>query len=157
MRRIEIDARQERESLETKTAAQQPPTRDLEDFEKRKGFQYHTWFKAFGTFGDLRDMGDSPTLLGEMEELEDMDVPAAFYSSAKLGKVKWPGIKPLAELIEELGDAVFGGADFRDIYPRWEYRYYVAEGVGNVVVQIYERKARQPLDKKARSNGYKPN
>lgn len=156
LRRIEREAKAERESLETKTTAQQPPIGKLEDFRERKGFAYSTWFKAFGTFGDLRDMGDSPTLLGEMEELEDMDVPAAFYSSSILGKVKWKGRIEREKLIDDLNKvSAWNPEDFRSVYPKWEYRYYVAEMVGDVTVNIWEHKARQPLNRKAKQNGYK--
>lgn len=158
LRRIENEARAERALLEEKTAAQEPPIGRLEDFEPRKGFEYYTWFKAFGTFGDLKDMGDSPHLLGEMEELENMDVPAAFYSSTVLGKVKWKGRVEKEKILDELNSrAAWSPEDFRDIYPRWEYRYYVAESVGNVVVNIWEHKARQPLTRKAKLDGYKGN
>jgi hypothetical protein len=157
LRRIEEEARKEREGLEAKTAAQQPPVRDLDSFKERKGFVYSTWFKAFGTFGDLRDMGDSPPLLGEIEELEDFDVPAAFYSSTILGKVKWKGQRERQSLIDELNTVgPWNPSDFRDVYPSWEYRYYKAEMVGDVVVQIFEHKAKQPLTKKDRILGFKP-
>lgn len=157
LKRIEAQARKEREEIESKTAAQQAPVYPFEDFERKKGFNYSTWFKAFGTFGDLRDMGDSPQLLGDMEELEDFDVPSAFYSSTLLGKVKWKGIVSRETVIAELNSvAPWKGSDFREVYPRWEYRYFVAELVGDVMVGMYEWKARQPLDKRSRQRGYKP-
>ncbi len=156
LKRIEADAKREREQMEGKVAAQEPPVRDLKNFRRREGFQYSTWFKAFGTFGDLRDLGDSPALLGDMEELEDFDVPAAFYSSSKLGKVKWNGVRDREDLIRELNKvSEWAPEDFRDVYPRWEYRYYRAEMVGDVVVAIYEHKARQPLDRKSIREGYR--
>ena len=151
LRKIEKEAREERERIETKVAAQMAPIRALADFEERKGFTYTTWFKATGTFG--REAGYSP-LLGEMTELEDFDVPSQFFSGAMIGKVKWQGVREREELIGILNKAAaWSPDDFRDIYPRWEYRYYVAEMVGNVVVQIYEHEARQPLDKKQRGKG----
>lgn len=155
LRRLEEDARRERERLETKVAAQEPPIRALGDFERREGFEYSTWFKAFGTFGTLRELGDSPQLLGEMEELEEFDVPSAFYSSSLIGQVKFPDVVPLAGVMGKLNAAApWQGEDFREIYPQWDYRYYVAEMVGDVVVQIFEHKARQPITGKDRGNGY---
>lgn len=153
LRKVEREAREERERIETKVAAQKAPIRALRDLVVKPGFRYDTWFKAFGTFGDLRDK-DSPRLLGEMTELEDFDVPSAFHSGAKLGKVKWAGqIRDREQIIRELNDVAFFREDFRELYPKWEYRYYVAEMVGNVVVQIYEHEAQQPLDKKLRGKG----
>lgn len=157
LRAAEEKLRKERESLEIKTAAQEPPIVLLERFRgPRPGFNYSTWFKAFGTFGDLRDMGDSPHLLGEIEELEDFDVPAAFYSSTILGQVKWKGLRSRKKVIDDLNNvAPWNGSDFRDVYPKWEYRYYIAEMVGDVVVRIYEHKARQPWNRSARDMGFK--
>lgn len=157
LRQIEEEARREREEIEEKVAAQRPPVRDIGELEQRKGFVYTTWFKAFGTFGDIRDMGtDSPQLLGEMEELEDFDVPAAFYSSGILGKVKWKGYVERETIIDQLNTvAPWNGADFRDVYPRWEYRYFVAEMVGNVVVQTFEYKAKHPMGKKDGIYGFR--
>jgi phytoene/squalene synthetase len=157
LRKIEEEARLERESLVELNAAQRPPVADLETFERRKGFRYDTWFKAFGTFGETREVGDSPTLLGEQEELDDYSVPAAFYSSGVLGKVKWTGrILSRDEVIAELNSvAAWYPDDFRDVYPRWEYRYYVAEMVGDVTVAVYEHKAKQPLDARDEARGWK--
>lgn len=157
LRQIEEQARAERQKLEGLNAAQAPPARDFGEFQKRKGFRYASWFKAFGTFGDLRDLGDSPPLLGEMEELEDFDVPAAFYSSAILGKVRWIGIVAREDLLKLLNQTLFpeDGFDFRDVYPSWQYRYFVAEMVGDIVVQIFEYQAKQPLTKKDRVRGFR--
>lgn len=146
--------------LEEGFAAQRPPSRGITDFETRKGFQYHTWFRAMGTFGNMEEMRgtDSPPILGEMEELEDFDVPAAFFSGAKLGKVKWPGIRSREELIEELNTTMLpANTDFRDVYPHWEYHYFIAESVGPVVVQTFDYRAKQPLNGRDRLNGFKPN
>lgn len=155
LRRVEESAKAERKTLEAPNAAMMPPIRAFGDLKERKGFVYSTWFKAFGTFGDLRDAGDSPPLLGEMEELEDFDVPAAFYSSGILGKVKWDGNISRETLIDRLNSAAsWNPQDFRDVYPKWEYRYYVAEQVGDVVVQIFEHKARQPLDARSKERGF---
>jgi len=158
LRKIEESAKSERKTLEAPNAAMMPPIRAFGDLVERKGFNYSTWFKAFGTFGDLRDMGDSPPLLGEMEELEDFDVPKAFYSSTILGKVKWNGRMDRGLLIDKLNMAAsWAPQDFRDIYPQWEYRYYVAEMVGDVVVQIFEHKARFPLDSRSKGRGFQAN
>jgi hypothetical protein len=151
LRLIEDEARLEREGIEEKIAARAPPEKGTDEFVERKGFNYHSWLKAFATFGELRDMGDSPTLLGEMEELEQFDVPAAFHSGAKLGKVKWKGIQDREALIEKINAAILpAGADFRDVYPQWEYTYKITESVGDVVVQEFVHRARKPFTK-----GYK--
>jgi hypothetical protein len=157
LRLIEEEARIEREQIEEKVAAQAPPERGIDNFPgERKGFNYHTWFKAFGTFGDMRDMGDSPTLLGDMEELEDMDVPSAFYSSGILGKVKWRGRKDREKLIDELNAvAPWNGNDFRDVYPKWEYVYKITESVGDVVVQEFTYRACRPYNVESRARGFK--
>lgn len=109
---------------------------------------YTTWFKAMGAgFGasleDLRN-AKSPDLLSD--DLEEYAAPAAFYSnqSGLLGRVKWQGIVPLEQLIEDLNIALqFAGEemeafDFRDAYEVWEYKYQVIEQVGEGDPRVIE-------------------
>lgn len=148
----------ERRELIPKTAAMAPPTAPIGEFQNRKGFNYNTWFKAIGSMESLAELkgGDSPTIVNEFSEFDDFDVPSAFFSHTYLGKVKWRGIKDREEIISELNfKAPWSGNDFRDIYPKWEYVYRIVESVGDVVVNIFEYKAKQPRTQKDRVRGWK--
>ena len=157
LRRIEQSAREEREAIQEKNVAQSVPTFRLKDFREEKGFTYNTWFKAVGSFG--QEWGgvdaDSPHLLVEDDdEARGFGVDAAFTSRSKLGKVKWKGRVERETIIKELNDTAFQGDDFREIYPTWEYRYFLTKQIGDVVVGIFEHKARYPLNAKGRAQGY---
>lgn len=137
----------ERQRLLPKVAAREPQTFRLADFRRREGFTYHTWFKALGTFGGIREMkgGDTPDLVNEMMEFQDFDIPSAFYSHSILGQVKWAGIRDREGLIKKLNlSADWAPNDFRDIYLRWEYTYQIVESVGDVPVAIFEYRAAYP-------------
>lgn len=144
--------------LTEKTAAMLPPTKSFKEFEKRKGFRYHTWFKALGSMESLAELkgGDSPQIVNDFMEHEDYDIPSAFYSHTYLGKVKWDGIRDRELIIDELNfKAPWSGNDFRAIYAKWEYVYRVVESVGDVVVNIYEYRAKQPRNHKDKVRGWK--
>jgi hypothetical protein len=157
LRRTERDARREREALEVKNVAQDVPTHPLEEFQREPGFKYNTWFKAVGSFGEAWDGvdGDSPHLMQENDDYaSEYGVDAAFTSRSKLGKVRWNGEVSRETVLDELNTTAFGGDDFRDIYPTWEYRYFLTKQIGNVVVGMFEHKARQPIGPKDRAMGY---
>ena len=146
LQRTEEEARRERLKLQGDVVARGPPKLEFREFGgKRKGFTYTTWFKAFGSMNQSDNMGDSPTLLDEMEELDDLSIPSAFYSHGITGQVKWAGIRDREELIADLNSqSPWAGLDFREIYPKWEYYYQIVESVGNVAVRIYEYRAKHP-------------
>lgn len=151
------ELRKKREELLPRTAAMGPPVQALNKLKERRGFSYHTWFKAIGSMESLADLkgGDSPSIINEMMEYEDYDIPSAFYSHSILGKVKWRGVRPLERIIEELNFKGFSGNDFRAIYTRWEYTYRVVESVGDVPVNVFEVRAKQPRTAKDRRVGWK--
>lgn len=149
-----------RRELTPTVAAMQPPTQRFKSFKgKREGFSYTTWFKAIGSMESLAELkgGDSPSIVNEMMEFDDYDIPSAFYSHSILGKVKWKGIRDRERIIAELNFvAPWSGNDFRDIYSKWEYTYRVVESVGDVPVNIYEYRAKQPRTNKDKSVGWNP-
>lgn len=119
------------------------------DIQRLRGATYDTYFKAMGIMGtkelfaNMRD-GESPSLLEEDDDR--LPIPAAFYSqqSGVLGKVKWQGIVPLDDLVEELNGALqfvgeeISGFDFREAYDYWELTYRVFERIGGVPVREYK-------------------
>lgn len=150
LREIERQQRkleEERQRLLPRVAAREPPTLEVRSFAgKRKGFTYHTWFKAIG-FMDRRGgrNEDISQLLEETLEFEEGSIPAAFISHGITGKVKYMGIRDREELINDLNSqADWAPMDFRDVYPNWEYTYRIVESVGNVPVAFYEYRAARP-------------
>jgi len=115
--------------------------------------EYRTIFRAAGTstpglspphdpFGFYPDDNSQPPPGFETG-------PNYFYSNAfitgGLGQVVWAGIKPLADLIDELNaqlgitDKSGRARDFRSAYKRWSFRYIVIEklktGGGDRIVE----------------------
>lgn len=149
----------ERAELRPKVAAMQPPELQLPEagIKRNRGSQYSTWFKAQGSFGNRADWDSYSQMAGLLDDMEmDFDAPAAFYSNAVMGRVKFPGIVDREVLISQLNDIAGWNGDFRDIYPRWEYTYRIVESIGGVPIQFFTHKAKQPLSKKDRARGWKP-
>jgi len=145
----------EKAALTQNVAAMRPITYKIPrgGIKRLRGAQYSTWFKAMGAFKAGR-MGESPTLMLEMDEL-GFDVPDVFYSQAITGRVKFDGIVSLEYVINHLNSrAPWDGEDFRDIYPRWEYTYRIVESIGGVPVRFYEKRGKQPRNKKDRMDGF---
>lgn len=129
------------------------------DFTRTGGARYTTWFRAQGTMGEApRDEAYARMAAMLDEDIEETPAPAAFYSNQGtiLKRVRWPGIKPLDDIIDDLNDKLqFKGEetpdfDFRDIYSRWEYRYQVVETFGGPLAKdrvsyvVIEHRAAHP-------------
>lgn len=168
--REEIDRERRRERRVAKAAAAEPRVGDTYDRTARsrapaprKGkppahlVTYETFFLAYG--GSVPGPEKDPA--GFYQEGDDGPAnpppgmvagPRAFYTNSGLmgfGRTKWPGVKPLEELIDELNftlnivDKNGRHRDFRSVYPRWSYRWIVVEklrtGGGERVVQDVSR------------------
>jgi hypothetical protein len=112
------------------------PTRGI---EKRRGSVYTTWFKAQGLMGKGgRGWDEYERMKYALDDIEvDSNAPGAFYSHHILGRIKWPGIVPVEELILRLNDVGGWEGDFRDIYDNWSYEYQVVESIGGTPIRIW--------------------